>query len=651
MNQLLSELKRRKVFRVAAAYAVIGWLIMQLSTHLEGALNLPAWFDTLITLVVILGFPIALILAWAFEMTPQGLRIDSINTNSEGKVKAIRWKIPLLLVSLVSVICLAMVWLVFSSTFKLSNQTNSSDPLVTQRSIAVLPFEALSDDASDVYLGKGIAEELLNALAHFPDLKVAARTSAFSFESKAVDLREIGKKLSVAHVLEGSVRRSGKRLRITAKLIRVSDGFQMWSESYQRQFTDIFEIQDEIVANLSRVLQFRLGVGAGVGRAADFDVNPLAYEEYMRGLDLWYRRTTNENRTEAVKVLKQVTELDPDFADGWAAYATSLALSGSVGVNEMQLDKLTDETERAFNRALLLDSDNIRAHTGLVYWHTSGNIDLEESKRYLDETLKLAPNQSFSHYSAATYHHVVGNVDQAIEEYNRALSLDPLNEIVNQNRFSALSGLGKYEQGKEAFSALIQPCQDTDIICQFNNAQLEYSYLLNGLTSASTVELQNWRNVFHEVLIAGKFKQLVPANSSIRRALEFWLAYTDQVLAKELDIDSARTSYATDYNWAEADLSGVFFDYEYTSVASVLAQNGQLDKALNFLFSRFEKYGFQGAGPRDWYPFLPGRLEMPDSLRSHPRYHEFWLQNGLVEIARVRRETGMTAGLPLPITQ
>ena len=265
---LFDELKRRNVFRVTIAYVIVAWLVMQIADVVLNNITAPDWVFQVLMLFLAVGLPIAVISAWAFEMTPEGLKREHEVDRSQSITHHTGRKLDYLIIG---VMAIAIVYLVIDNYVLDDRPIEIADD---ERSIAVLPFVSLSNDDSDGYFGKGIAEELLNALAQFPDLRVAARTSAFSFEGKDIDLREIGEALGVAHVLEGSVRRSGERLRVTAQLIRASDGFHLWSEIFEREVTDIFVIQDEIVGELSRVLQFRLGVGVGAGRASGETTTP-----------------------------------------------------------------------------------------------------------------------------------------------------------------------------------------------------------------------------------------------------------------------------------------------------------------------------------------------------------------------------------------
>ena len=364
----------------------------------------------------------------------------------------------LLVVVLISVIALRS-----GGAIQASDDINASAPAeltnaalnatTPEQSIAVLPFVALSNDDSDEYFGKGIAEELLNALAQFPDLKVAARTSAFSFEGQNADLRDVGEKLGVAHVLEGSVRRAGDTVRITAQLIRVSDGFHLWSETYERELTDVFAIQDEIVREISKNLQVRLGVGGGTGRAEAQSVDPRAYEQYLRGLTLWGDRDRGKpgERRNTLSAFLLATELDPDFADAWAMIGMVGSRSSFDLIGE-GAETYNTRTEAAFENALRLDPDNPITLAALVGWHARHDINVESAQRHLDRVLALAPSMADTQYSASLFYSTVGDNAASLRAVEQAIAVDPLNPTLRRSRATELVIGGRASEAFDYFN-------------------------------------------------------------------------------------------------------------------------------------------------------------------------------------------------------
>ncbi len=295
--------------------------------------------------------------------------------------------------------------------------------------MAVLPFEALSRDDSDAYFGKGIAEELLNSLARFPDLSVVARTSAFALDDAELGAVTVGERLGVAHIVRGSVRRAGERIRVTVQLVRTADGVSLWSNTYESNATDLFAIEDEIVREIARTMQVRLGVGAGAVRSSDAGVAPSAYEQYLQGLALWGdRMRRDDTRARALAAFERAVAFDPDFADAWAGIGIVGAFSAGSPLSRDRT-AFKRRTANAFATALRLDENNALAHAGLAFWHVSQSIDIEAARHHLDRAMALAPNAAQTHYAAAAVHRALGDADRALAAYDRAIALDPLNAM------------------------------------------------------------------------------------------------------------------------------------------------------------------------------------------------------------------------------
>ena len=485
-----------------------------------------------------------------------------------------------------------------------------------ENSIAVMPFVALSDDASDEYFGKGVAEELLNALAQLPELKVAARTSAFSFEGQNIDLREVGQSLEVAHVLEGSVRRAGDRLRITAQLIRVSDGFHIWSETYERELTDVFAIQDEIVEELSRNLQLRLGVGGGAGRASAKSVDPRAYEQYLRGLYLWGSRdTVRSNRPDALKALQRAVEFDPGFAEAWGAIGIVGAFSDPNSLSETA-DEFVSRTEAAFERALALDSDNVTAHIGLAPWHANYKVDIEKARHHLDRALALAPNRAEAQYAAALYWGAAGDDAAMFRAFDRAIALDPLNNAIQRIHAQMQVFTGR----DDAAFAYLDDCREKQC--------MDPRLLTGGILLAAVLTGDEQRT--DQTLI--EFDALMGTGHNLREI-------ADVILEREnnpkpiVNLDFGEPGHPN------------FFGI----VGPVIAKTADEDALFNTL-EQLQAEGLMFSEPYGWAPYF-GANPYPDWVLRHPRYHALWERPGMRELAVARRANGQSAGLPLPREQ
>jgi len=297
---ILSELRRRNVFRALVAYAVTGWLLIEVAATVLPALQLPDWTVTLVTVLIIIGFPIALILAWAFELTPDGLARDVTTASRQSHRPPIGRRLDYVIIGLLSI---ALVYFVIDEFLLESQQptvrieasgeyagqrapaTSAGDDL--RNTVAVLPFMALSAGDEDGFFADGITEEILTALAQVPDLRVTARTSSFYFKNRSLPVPEIAARLGVANVVEGSVRRDGRKVRITVQLIRAADGFHLWSQGYDRVLDDVFAAQQDIAENIARVLGVVLdeSARARMRQAGIQDVD--AFISYQKGLELY----------------------------------------------------------------------------------------------------------------------------------------------------------------------------------------------------------------------------------------------------------------------------------------------------------------------------------------------------------------------------
>jgi len=296
---ILEELRRRNVIRVAALYLVASWLLVQVADILLDAFDVPSWGMRLLVAILILGFPMVLIFSWIFELTPDGLRREAdISRSGESPPTARKINI-LTIVLLVLAVGVVVLDRVLPETPSVEGPSPDASTAAPIRSIAVLPFVNLSDDPTNVYFSEGLSEELLNMLAAIPELRVTARTSSFSFKDKDLDIPAIGRALNVATVLEGSVRKSGDRLRITVQLIDVENGFHIWSETYDRDMDDIFAVQDEIANAVVGAL--RVSMLGEAPRARETD--PEAFSAFcLDWLLIWFRDEEISSRELACSV-------------------------------------------------------------------------------------------------------------------------------------------------------------------------------------------------------------------------------------------------------------------------------------------------------------------------------------------------------------
>ncbi|MCH8203182.1 MAG: hypothetical protein IH996_08760 [Proteobacteria bacterium] len=436
MSSFFDELKRRNVVRVGVAYLVAGWVIMQIIDVVVEPLRLPDWTATLVLVLLLVGLPVALIFSWAYEITPEGVKkthevdADASITHSTGR------KLDRMIIGALAI---AVAFLVYDRFVPPSGQAPPVESV--GQSIAVLPFLNLSEDKSNEYFSDGLSEELLNVLSQFPDLKVAGRTSSFAFKGKNQDLRLIGQALSVSTILEGSVRKQQNRVRITAQLIRVSDGFHIWSEIYDRELEDIFAVQEEIATAIARALAVEMDIAPGQSLVRARTTNMAAYDLYLEGRAEVAKRG---DFGRAIRVLGEATRQDPNFAPAWSALAQAHALS--LYYIGKPPDQALIAAEISAKRALEADPDLASAHSvmGDILRDRSDLIAAEKSyKRALDlNPDEIEANSQYAQLLMRTFLY-----KQALPYADKAAELDPLAAIHRSVRSLLWYATGRKEDG------------------------------------------------------------------------------------------------------------------------------------------------------------------------------------------------------------
>ena len=420
LKNFISELKRRNVFKVATAYAIAGWLIIQIVTAIDEPLSLPDWFDTAVIVLVFIGFPIALIIGWAFELTADGIKksneveITSSVTSSTGK------KLNRLIIAVLS---LAVLFLVINRVFYAQSTSSSSDEMA---SIAVLPFADMSPQSDQEYFSDGLAEELLNVLAKVEDIKVAGRTSSFKYKGVNDDLKKIGEHLGVDHILEGSVRKSGDNIRITAQLINVEDGFHIWTETYDRKYSveNIFEIQDEISNKVLKELKVKLlGVDIASETKKVATKNTEAYEAYLKGIQL-SRNFQPKDIEKAIDYLNNAITLDPKFSLAYSRL--TIAYSRLERYGSMNLQEAIGSIIYNANKAILLDNTSGMAHAAVAYSYLYQR-KFDEAVDAISKAYELEPNNPEIVLLYATS--INENKELKTELIKKAYSIDPLSPL------------------------------------------------------------------------------------------------------------------------------------------------------------------------------------------------------------------------------
>jgi adenylate cyclase len=428
------ELKRRNVFKVAAAYMIVGWLIMQVGETLGPALLLPEWINSALAFFIILGFPLALFFAWAFEMTPEGIKKEKDVDRGESITQVTSQKLNNIIIGL---LVLALGYFAFDK-FVLDPErdaemveaiqqatpesvpTESEGPAVDDKSIAVLPFVNMSDDASNEYFSDGITEELLNLLAKIPELKVTSRSSAFAFKGQNIHIPTVAEKLRVKHVLEGSVRKAGNRVRITAQLIEAGSDVHMWSETYDRELDDVFAIQDEIAREVVTVLQVQL-----LGEAPLVaETSSEAYSYYLQGKH-FYAMSDRIDTKAATEAFRKALEIDPEYAPAWAALARTQRSRANWGEVDNKIG--TEQAREYAIKALELDDTLADAWAMLARIQWVYDWDWNLSEGTVKTALLHGPKEARVLETASIIARSQGRFEDALAYAQQAVDVDPLN--------------------------------------------------------------------------------------------------------------------------------------------------------------------------------------------------------------------------------
>lgn len=446
----LTELKRRNVIRVGIFYLVSSWVLLQLTDVLSSLLPVPEWTGSLVVLLLALGFVPALLFAWVYEMTPEGLRreqdVDRTESITAGTGKKIN---TLIVVLLVIAITGLVVDRLVPETGPVEQVVETSDASTTNSaddiSIAVLPFADLSADQDQQYFTDGLSEELLNLLVRVDDLRVASRTSSFAYRNSTLGIPAIAESLNVGHVLEGSVRKDGDRIRITAQLIEAGTDRHLWSENFDRELVDIFSIQDEISNAIVVALTGKLGMNEGPSLTVEAATENLdAYELYLKGRQLYINR---ERLDESVRLLREAVRLDPEFARAWEDLAAAEIIAQSWVAGDTE-DRVTLSREAA-NRALQLNPNLSTARATLGLLEIIADSDYIRSEQYLDEAIDLDPRNTTALVWRGINRHATGFMPLARDDLERCLQIDPQYLNCKQHLAAVLLSMGETERAMQ----------------------------------------------------------------------------------------------------------------------------------------------------------------------------------------------------------
>ncbi len=433
---LYNELKRRNVFRVAIAYLAGAWLLIEVAGTLFPAFGVPDWGVRFVVIIFLLGFLPALIISWAYEMTPEGLKREKDVVRDASITHVTAKRLDWITIGLIAA---ALVFLMadrFWMSPRHPEQSVTSEEVATDNmqasepetieshyppnSIAVLPFVNMSDDAANEYFSDGISEELLNLLAKIPELRVIARTSSFAYKGKDVKIADVADELNVGHILEGSVRKAGNQVRVTAQLIRTSDSSHLWSETFDRTLDNIFTIQDEIASTVVKQLKVTL---LGLAPTSE-ETDPEAYALFLQARYL-ARQDSLDAYDQSIALFEQVLDITPDSAAAWNGLASNYREQTRGG--NRPYDEGYQLVREAANHALAIDSAYAPAYANLGWSAMDFDGDLASAARFFERALELEPANLSIIADAAILARNLGRLDTAISLLEYALTRDPLN--------------------------------------------------------------------------------------------------------------------------------------------------------------------------------------------------------------------------------
>jgi len=436
---LIHELRRRNVIRVAGLYLVGAWLVTQVAGTVLPMFGAPDWLPRSVVILLAIGFVPALIFAWVFELTPEGIKRDAEVKPEQSIAPQTARRMDRMIIA---VLAIALAFFAFdrlvlaprrdaalvAATKQSVTAANQAKPIVDGKSIAVLPFVNMSSDSEQEYFSDGMTEEILNALAKVPGLAVTARTSVFSLKGAKKDVREIGTLLGVAYVLEGSVRRAGDDVRITAQLIRADNGFHLWSETYDRKLDHVFALQAELAGAIAKALALPLGVGGDAALVNQRMDDPEAYALYLQARAAYRARGDGVKRS--IELYREVLKRDPNYAPAWSGLCGSLGVLSWYVSDAEKADtaRNLDEAVEAGKRALALAPDSVDTHImlAMVYTH---QWRWKLADQHFQRALTLAPNDAELLANRANWLAATGRLEEALHSAQRATAIDPLNHV------------------------------------------------------------------------------------------------------------------------------------------------------------------------------------------------------------------------------
>ena len=585
-----TELKRRNVFRVAVAYLAGAWLLVEVTDTLFSIYGLPESTARIVVTLLAIGFPITLVLSWIYELTPEGLKLEK---DVDRTLPSPRTDTRRLDRAIIVLLVLALGYFAFDKfvleparvveIVEEAAQQARSEALVEsygEQSIAVLPFVNMSSDPEQEYFSDGISEELLNLLSKIPEFRVTARTSSFTFKGKDLPVPEIARQLNVAHVLEGSVRKAGNRVRITAQLIEARSDTHLWSETYDRGLDDIFAVQDEIAAAICAELKLKLSDSGQLVLAEDKEIDPEIYDAYLRGMYL-INQESMDDRKRGIEILEDVVDQDPQNALAYAGLGYGYAMLGHSPMPQW----MSPASKLASQRALELDDSLAEAHLSVGSLKLYYERDFSAAEMHFRRAIELNPSLASAYFNLSYLVDLYGYADEALTLAEQAVRLDPLSSATLVNTGALYWVRGRYQRALDYVEKTLQIDPE------------------NGF--AKWLEAVVYRD-------SGQLDKAMDVASTIREDPAWGFTY-GLVLARLGRDEEARH-----------ELEKLEGPPPHVLALVVLnAQLGENDEAIRWLKMMRDQM------PHPWYPWLLGWWPDLDTIYDDPRVRELAEEIGL----------------------
>ena len=443
MASFFAELKRRNVYKIAAAYAVVAWLLIQAASILFPTYEAPAWVMKVFIAVIAAGFPIALVIAWAFELTPEGLkRTDDVAPNEK---QPSSWRKFAALI--IAVALFAAGLLAFQLLRPRISTTPTTAPAGNNKSIAVLPFASLSEDKANAYFADGIQDEILTRLSKIGALKVISRTSTQQYQSRPGNLAEIAKQLGVAHILEGSVQKAGESVRVNVQLIKADSDSHLWAETYDRKLTDIFAVETEVAQRIADSLEAKLSGGERAAINYVGTKNSAAYDAFLRAIAV-RNSQAREDQEQCIKFLRQAVTLDPNYAEAWSNLAFA---EGLKFIQDERSEAQRAVVQEAAENAARLDPNHGGGHAAMGMYLYYCLQDYDGAWSELEQARRQAPNDPLIIQALGLVKRRQGELHESIELQMQAARLDPLNEDIWVNIAWSYRGMRRFNDAIAMF--------------------------------------------------------------------------------------------------------------------------------------------------------------------------------------------------------